>query len=246
MNINCFIIESWKSVAVAMLVSIAMPISIAAAPATPRYGIVFGQTGNEVEMQVVPARQGIATNTMPKPGDSAVTAIVGAPVTRPTTSVPPRTPEAAVELKSETVVDYKEDGFDEVIDSGNEAPDPISALSDELDGSGRVSITGILFDFDRATIKASSISALNTVLALMQGRPTLSIRIEGYTDPSGKSQYNRKLSEKRAEAVKRWLTDKGIDDARMTAVGKGERGNIDDSSAQMAKHRRVDIVKISE
>ncbi len=203
-----------------------------------RFGIIFGQQGNEVEMQVVPARSGVASNPMPSPDDTAVTAIVGDPVKRPTGALPPKPVEKPVSLKSQSVPEYKEDGFDVSIDgiAGE-------AFSQELDAAGKVSV-GILFDFDQATIKAESIPALNAILSMMKSRPEQRIRVEGYTDYRGPVDYNFELSVQRAYSVKRWLVEHAIESTRIDYVGKGQRGQAGDSEAQQALNRRVDIVKL--
>ena len=215
-----------------------MIVATSAGAQTHRYGVVFGQQGNEVEMQVVPARSGIATSPMPYPGDTAVTAIVGAPVKRPTGALPPKPAEMPVPLKSQSVSEYKEDGFDVSIDgvSGE-------AFAQKLDAAGKVSVD-ILFDFDQATIKAESVPALNAIRCMLKNNPEQRIRVEGYTDYRGPVDYNFELSVQRAYAVKRWLVERGIESTRIDYVGKGQRGEAGDSEAQQALNRRVDIVKL--
>lgn len=218
--------------------SLFMMFSVWAGAQPHRYGVVFGQQGNEVEMQVVPARSRIASSPMPSPGDTSVTAIVGAPVSRPTGALPPKPVESTVSLKSQSVQDYKEDGFDISIDgiAGE-------AFTQELDVAGKVSVD-ILFDFDQATIKAASIPALNAILSMMKGRPEQRIRVEGYTDYRGPVDYNFELSVQRAYSDKRWLVEHGIESTRIDYVGKGQRGDADDTEAQQTLNRRVDIVKL--
>lgn len=203
-----------------------------------RFGVVFGQQGNEVEIQVVPARSGVASSPMPSPGDTAVNTIVGSPLIRPTGALPPKPVEKSVPLTSQSVAEYKEDGFDVSIDgiSGE-------AFAQKLDEAGKVSVD-ILFDFDQATIKAESIPALNAIRCMMKNNPEQRIRVEGYTDYRGPVDYNFELSVQRAYSVKRWLVDHGIESTRIDYVGKGQRGQAGDSEAQQALNRRVDIVKL--
>jgi len=231
--------DVWCRTAFVSLGTAVFMIVAASAGAQPhRYGVVFGQQGNEVEMQVVPARSRIASSPMPSPGDTSVTAIVGAPVSRPTGALPPKPVESTVSLKSQSVQDYKEDGFDISIDgiAGE-------AFTQELDVAGKVSVD-ILFDFDQATIKAASIPALNAILSMMKGRPEQRIRVEGYTDYRGPVDYNFELSVQRAYSDKRWLVEHGIESTRIDYVGKGQRGDADDTEAQQTLNRRVDIVKL--
>ncbi len=217
----------------------AMPLG--AADQAARYGVIFGQQGNEVEMQVVPARSAVATQAMPAAGDPRVSAITGTPGAGNTTVVAPPTGRTPIQLKSQSVAEYKEDGFDVTIDgvAGE-------AFGADLDASGKVSVDGILFDYDMAVIKSSSIPALNTIVSMMKSRPTLKIRIEGFTDYRGAVDYNYELSVQRAYAVKSWLVDHGILSTRIDYAGMGQRGNEGDSEEQQAKNRRVDVVKVSE
>ncbi|HOY66214.1 MAG TPA: OmpA family protein [Candidatus Ozemobacteraceae bacterium] len=241
MNILYSIHKSCRWAALVLVFwSLCVSPALAAEPAK-RYDVTFGQQGNEVQVQLVPARAEVASQTMPAAGDPAVDGIVGSPAPGATTAVSPAAARPQVPLKSQSVVEYKEDGFDVNIDgmAGE-------ALSSDLDASGRVSVDGILFDFSLAEIKPASLPALNTILTMLRNRPTLKIRIEGFTDYRGPVDYNFVLSVQRAYAVKSWLVDHGIPSTRITYVGRGQRGNAGDTEEQQAKNRRVDIVKISE
>ncbi|MBP7633479.1 OmpA family protein [Candidatus Ozemobacteraceae bacterium] len=227
------------------------PAALAAEP-KPRYGVTFGQEGNEVEMQVVPARMGVASNAMPAPTDPSVQGIVVAPSKRPTVIVSPNPPAASVELKSQSVADYKEDGFDVSFDdvAGE-------AVSNDLDATGKLSLA-ILFDNDARVVDlsdATTVKTLNSILKMMKDRPTLKIAIEGYVDYTGVMEwhalgqaldYGQAASEDRAYAVKKWLVNNGISSLRINSVGKGTRGAEGDSEEQRKLNRRVDIVKLSE
>jgi len=225
--------------------------SLEAADPAPHYGVTFGQQGNEVEMQVVPARSRVATHAMPVPGDPAVSSIVGAPAANPTAVVPPKTGETPVQLKSQSVADYKEDGFEVSIDdiAGE-------SLENDLNTTGRLSLA-ILFDQDAREVDladSATIKTLNTILKMMKSQPALRISIEGFVDYTGVKQYQalgqspdggQAASESRAYAVKKWLVDQGVSTLRITSAGKGTRGADGDSEEQRAKNRRVDIVKLT-
>ncbi|HEY9068821.1 MAG TPA: OmpA family protein [Candidatus Ozemobacteraceae bacterium] len=225
--------------------------SVMAGPA-PRYDVTFGQQGNEVQVQVVPARAGVATHAMPVPDAGAVTGIVGSPVVRPTSVVFSKPVVPPTQLQPQSVADYKEDGFDVSIDaiSGE-------VVSGQLAETGRISLA-ILFEADSSAVDqgdATTMQALNQVLALLKAQPDLRIAVEGYVDYTGVKEYEALgqssdgglgTSEKRAASVKAWLIAKGIAATRITSVGKGTRGQLGDSEEQRAKNRRVDIVKQSE
>jgi len=216
-------------------------IPLAAAGQAPRYSVTFGQQGNELEMRVAPARSAVATQTMPAARDPRVNAIAGTPSAGTTTVVAPLAGRTPIQLKSQSVADYKEDGFDVSL-----IAIAAEALGAYLDASGRISVDGILFDFNLADIKNESLPPLNTILALMRARPTLKICIEGYTDYVGSVDENLVLSAQRAYSVKRWLVEHGIASTRVDYVGRGPRGGPGDDEAAMARNRRVDILKVSE
>ncbi|MGI9626876.1 MAG: OmpA family protein, partial [Longimicrobiales bacterium] len=69
------------------------------------------------------------------------------------------------------------------------------------------------------------------------------VLIEGHTDASGDGSENRELSQARADAVLRYLTHKGIDGARLTAVGFGESRPIQDNGTEEGKraNRRIEF-----
>lgn len=82
---------------------------------------------------------------------------------------------------------------------------------------------------------------LNQALALMTIRPSVTVIVVGHTDSRGSDEYNLELSVQRAEAVKTWLTDRGIDGARLTVVGKGESEPIatNDTAEGQRLNRRI-------
>ncbi len=81
----------------------------------------------------------------------------------------------------------------------------------------------VWFDFDRTIIKSEYRARLEEFAAFMQQNPGTRAAIEGHTDSRGSERYNMRLSEKRAESVKRYLTEHfGIDPARISIQGFGE------------------------
>ncbi|HWM91587.1 MAG TPA: OmpA family protein [Thermoanaerobaculia bacterium] len=103
----------------------------------------------------------------------------------------------------------------------------------------------VLFDFDKADIRSDAASALAQLATLIRAYPSGSTTLEGHTDAKGDDAYNQRLSERRAESVKRWLVEReGIEAGRLTPRGWGERkpvaGNEDDAGRQ--KNRRVEVV----
>ncbi len=99
----------------------------------------------------------------------------------------------------------------------------------------------INFATGSATILPEGEGLMNQALALMTIRPSVTVVVVGHTDDRGSDEYNLELSVQRAEAVKRWLTDRGIDGARLTVVGKGEAEPIADNSTSEGQrlNRRI-------
>lgn len=99
------------------------------------------------------------------------------------------------------------------------------------------------FDFDKATLKPEGKAKLDDLSDKVKGITLEVIIAVGHTDSVGADGYNQKLSEKRAQAVKDYLTSKGTDASRVYVEGKGEKQPVADnkSSDGRAKNRRVEI-----
>lgn len=79
-----------------------------------------------------------------------------------------------------------------------------------------------LFDFDKATLKAEGRKTLDDLVSRMAGVDLEVVTSTGYTDRIGKDAYNMKLSQRRADAVKTYLVNKGVNANVITATGKGK------------------------
>ena len=99
------------------------------------------------------------------------------------------------------------------------------------------------FDFDKAVLKPEGKAKLDDLADKVKGITLEVIVAVGHTDSVGADAYNQKLSEKRAQAVKDYLTGKGIEASRVYVEGKGEKQPVADnkSSDGRAKNRRVEI-----
>ncbi|MFL6657988.1 MAG: OmpA family protein [Massilia sp.] len=100
-----------------------------------------------------------------------------------------------------------------------------------------------LFDFDKSVVKPQGAAALDELLGKLQGMNTEVMVTVGHTDSVGSDQYNQKLSQRRAEAVKAYLVSKGLDGARVYTEGKGESQPVADNTTEAgrAKNRRVTV-----
>ncbi len=94
----------------------------------------------------------------------------------------------------------------------------------------RIILRGINFDFDKSNIKSEFAPVLDEAAQALKDNPNVRVIIEGHTDSIGSDEYNQRLSERRANAVKAYLTSRGIDASRLDTVGKGEREPIADNT----------------
>ena len=97
----------------------------------------------------------------------------------------------------------------------------------------------VLFDFDSAEIKPGGRSELARVAGVLNKYPQTTILVEGHTDQTGTEEYNLRLSERRALAVKEALEAEGVGPYRIRAAGYGKARPI---SSDNAANRRVTIV----
>ncbi len=107
----------------------------------------------------------------------------------------------------------------------------------------------VLFEFDKFALAPSADAPMQKLLTYVQAGGSGKIIVTGYTDAKGEDDYNRILSQKRAQAVADWLTGKGVDAARLDIVGKGEADPVAPNSKSdgsddpdgRAKNRRVSV-----
>jgi len=102
----------------------------------------------------------------------------------------------------------------------------------------------IYFETEEARIKSVSFRVLDEVASTLQDHPEIVVlRIEGHTDNRGPDRYNDKLSRERAEAVRQYLVDQGIESGRLRSKGYGAKKPLDmsDSPAAWERNRRVEM-----
>lgn len=110
----------------------------------------------------------------------------------------------------------------------------------------RVSLPAdVLFDFDKSDIRTDAAQALAQLATVIRAYPSGRVELEGHTDSKGDDAYNQRLSQRRAESVKRWLTEReAIAENRFTARGAGESRPVasNDDEAGRQRNRRVEAV----
>ena len=88
--------------------------------------------------------------------------------------------------------------------------------------SAPVLIENIFYDFDKATLRPESQTALDKLVNLLNENPNITIELSAHTDYKGSDQYNERLSQRRAESVVNYLIAHGIASDRLTPKGYGE------------------------
>jgi outer membrane protein OmpA-like peptidoglycan-associated protein len=128
-------------------------------------------------------------------------------------------------------------------------PKPVVIMKAKRVGK-KIEITEkVMFDTGKATIKVESDQLLKDVATVLTENASVTkLRIEGHTDSVGKDAANKKLSQKRADAVKEFLVKVGIDAARLESVGYGEEKPIasNDTDEGKEQNRRVEFNIVSE
>lgn len=104
----------------------------------------------------------------------------------------------------------------------------------------------IQFDFDSARIRAESQEPLNNLAKALQSSELLASRfaVEGHTDAKGNPQYNLRLSQQRASAVRDFLKAQGVEDGRLAVIGKGSSELANAQLPLAPENRRVKIVNL--
>jgi OmpA-OmpF porin, OOP family len=120
------------------------------------------------------------------------------------------------------------------------------AMAKGLDAQGHIALYEIYFDTNKADVKPESAAALSEIAKLLASRTGLKLLVVGHTDNAGELEYNRALSQRRAQAVIEALVKQhAVARERLTAIGVGMAAPVagNDAEAGRAKNRRVELVK---
>ena len=102
-----------------------------------------------------------------------------------------------------------------------------------------------LFDFDKSVVKPEGQAALNQLVAKLKTVTVEVVIVVGHTDSVGTDAYNLKLGQRRAEAVKRYLTSQGVEASRVYSDSKGESQPIaSNKTAQGRSENRRVVVEV--
>jgi len=101
----------------------------------------------------------------------------------------------------------------------------------------------VLFAFDRATLTATSMAALDRFVACL-GQTSRAVRLEGHCDTRGSAAYNQQLGEKRADAVVKYLRKKGLAAVRLSKLSWGKSKPLCEEATEAchARNRRVEAI----
>ncbi len=128
--------------------------------------------------------------------------------------------------------------------ANNGCPEPTKEEQDQLNAYAKT----ILFASGKSTIKTQSESVLKDIVEILKKYPTSKFTVEGHTDSAGSAKLNQRLSDARANAVKNFLVENGIDQFRLSAVGYGEDKPIASNKTRAGRkeNRRVEINLVKE
>ncbi len=119
----------------------------------------------------------------------------------------------------------------------------VAPTTKEKDGLKVTLPNDLLFETDSSTLTPNAIAEVQKLGDILAKYPDDKLRVSGHTDSRGTFAYNEELSIRRAEAVRRVLTSRGVKDSQMLVLGIGERQPLaDNGSAQgRQKNRRVEL-----
>jgi outer membrane protein OmpA-like peptidoglycan-associated protein len=120
---------------------------------------------------------------------------------------------------------------------------PEAAIAREGDKLYVALSSGILFDVDKADVKPAARDSIARAAEVLVKYPDTYITVEGHTDSTGKPEYNQKLSERRADAVRDLLARDGVPPSRMSIKGYGASDPVADNSTPEGRqsNRRVQL-----
>lgn len=141
------------------------------------------------------------------------------------------------------------DGVEDQIDACPKTPGPSGnqgcpELTVEQKAVLDTAFSNLEFEFGKAIIKFESYTHLDRLGVMLVNNTTMNLTIKGHTDNVGSEEQNMKLSQARAEAVKTYLTDRGIDSGRIKVLYYGEEQPVasNDTEEGREKNRRVELV----
>lgn len=155
----------------------------------------------------------------------------------------PNTP-AGVEVNAEgCALDSDGDGVIDVNDVCPDTPAGTPVMSNGCGEQQSVVLRGVNFELDSAQLTTNAETILDGVTETLNTSPGFDVEIQGHTDSTGSASYNMNLSQNRAQSVKNYLVQGGVDSSRLTARGYGEDMPVasNDTRSGRAENRRVEL-----
>src|SRR5262249_11228703 len=128
---------------------------------------------------------------------------------------------------------------DSAYSRADEVNDRLSRLWTSRHKRQLVETVNVQFGFDKWDLSDGAQTALTAIVKDLKTNPNLTVDLEGYTDPVGAQAYNIGLSQRRVEAVRRYLIEQGTEMPRINSVGLGPLNGK--SGEDHAKQRRVTV-----
>lgn len=109
-------------------------------------------------------------------------------------------------------------------------------------------LRGVTFEVNSDVLTSGGMTILDEAVTILKPRASVRLEIQGHTDNTGDAKHNMALSQKRAEAVKRYLVDKGIAPERLETKGYGDSMPVGDNSTEQGResNRRIEFKVLSK
>jgi OOP family OmpA-OmpF porin len=157
--------------------------------------------------------------------------------------VPPVQEETKVIEVPTGLMDTDGDG---VIDDKDQCPETPAGA--RVDGDGCpfdtvIDLKGVTFEFDKTRLRPDAETILDWAVGILKKYPEMQVEIAGHTDSIGSEEYNQRLSEGRAQAVKDYFVEHGVPESQMSVMGYGESEPRDtnDTAEGRERNRRVEL-----
>lgn len=118
-----------------------------------------------------------------------------------------------------------------------------SATKEKVITSGNWVLVGVNFESGKSNLATESYPVLVNAVQVLLSNPDMKVEIQGHTDNIGSESFNKKLSEQRAETVKRFLAAKGVAASRLSTVGVGSSNPVSDNKTAEGRslNRRIEF-----
>jgi len=148
------------------------------------------------------------------------------------------------DAENAAAVDASKDGQAPAIDST-----PMDFSDKGGSDSGKIAgLHSINFEYDKAALSADAKQKIQGNVEWLKGKPGTTMQIEGHCDTRGSIEYNLSLGERRAQAVKNYMTSLGMAASRLTIIsyGKEKPLSMGDNESDHVKNRRANFVPINQ